>query len=804
MTASKTYDGTTSSTATPTVGTLYGDDSVTGLAQAYDSKNVLGTGGSTLEVTAYTVNDGNDGDNYDITTDTAPGTITPASLIISAVTASKTYDGTTSSTATPTVGTVYGDDSVTGLAQAYESKNVLGTNGSTLEVTTYTVNDGNDGANYAVATETAPGTITPASLTISAVTASKAYDGTVSSTTTPTVSILFGDDTVTGLSEAYASKNVLGANGSTLEVTAYTVNDGNDGDNYDITTDTAPGTITPASLIISAATDTKTYDGSTSSTATPTVGTLYGDDSVTDLAQAYESKNVLGANGSTLEVTTYTVNDGNGGANYAVTTETAPGTITPAALTIMADSATKTYGQTITFAGNEFTDSGLIDDDTVVSVTLTSDGAAALASVAGSPYAIVPSAAMGTGLDNYTINYVNGSLTVESAGESGNIVSSAPQTFYGQNVVFTATFSASASGAAPMTGTVAFYSGQTYLGSAPLVPASSGAIVPSVAAFVVNAAAEDGATVSGQASLPTSSLPVGNFVITAVYSGDSNYSGATTETPVTIQVVPATTSTSLSTATTPQGTILTATVAVTSPGNPPITGVVAFYEGTTLLGTAPVTNGIATLNIGAVAASSSAFSAIFSGTDGTMASSAVKLPATNGPQVTRVLRYGFHAQSTFLVVDFNTALDANSAQNVANYRILGPGGHKIKVRKAVYDPVSQTVTLKPVTRLNIHRTYKFTINGTSGSGVASRAGMPLDGSASGTVGSDYVTSLTWRNLAGRANQLPTMDLMHADVTKDVQPHATTHRDHATLRVMAVDHLLTTGTWHVVKGRHASH
>ena len=192
------------SSATPTVdGTLYGDDSVTGLAQAYDSKNVLGTGGSTLEVTAYTVNDGNDGDNYDITTDTAPGTITPASLIISAVTASKTYDGTTSSTATPTVGTLYGDDSVTGLAQAYESKNVLGANGSTLEVTTYTVNDGNDGDNYDITTDTAPGTITPASLIISAVTASKTYDGTTSSTATTTVGTplrgRLGDRTSPGL-----------------------------------------------------------------------------------------------------------------------------------------------------------------------------------------------------------------------------------------------------------------------------------------------------------------------------------------------------------------------------------------------------------------------------------------------------------------------------------------------------------------------------------------------------------------------------------------------------------------------------
>ena len=39
-------------------------------------------------------------------------------------------------------------------------------------------------------------------------------------------------------------------------------------------------------------------------------------------------------------------------------------------------------------------------------------GAAASATLAGSPYSIVPSAATGSGLGNYTIAYHNGTLTV--------------------------------------------------------------------------------------------------------------------------------------------------------------------------------------------------------------------------------------------------------------------------------------------------------------------------------------------------------------------------------------------------------
>ena len=46
-----------------------------------------------------------------------------------------------------------------------------------------------------------------------------------------TVSGLLGSDTVTGLSQAFTSRNVLGTNDSTLTVTAYTVNDGDGGAN---------------------------------------------------------------------------------------------------------------------------------------------------------------------------------------------------------------------------------------------------------------------------------------------------------------------------------------------------------------------------------------------------------------------------------------------------------------------------------------------------------------------------------------------------------------------------------------------
>jgi len=119
---------------------------VTGLTQTFGSKNVLGSGSSTLSVSGYTVADGNSGADYTVTLATASGTITPASLTLTASSDSRVYNGTTSSSGTPTVGTLYSTDSVTGLTQTFGSKNVLGSGSSTLSVSGYTVADGNSGA----------------------------------------------------------------------------------------------------------------------------------------------------------------------------------------------------------------------------------------------------------------------------------------------------------------------------------------------------------------------------------------------------------------------------------------------------------------------------------------------------------------------------------------------------------------------------------------------------------------------------------------------------------------------------------
>src|SRR5437763_5762045 len=104
----------------------------------------------------------------------------------------------------------------------------------------------------------------------------------------------------------------------------------NSGTNSSVTSTTALHTAIPISLSISAVSDTKTYDSTTSSAGLPTTSGLQGSDTVTGLSQAFDSAN---AGSRTLPVNGgYVIHDGNGGANYSVTPHTASGTINPAPL----------------------------------------------------------------------------------------------------------------------------------------------------------------------------------------------------------------------------------------------------------------------------------------------------------------------------------------------------------------------------------------------------------------------------------------------------------------------------------------
>jgi hypothetical protein len=121
-------------------------------------------------------------------------------------------------------------------------------------------------------------------------------------------------------------------------------------------------------------------------------------------------------------------------------------------------------------------------------------------------------------------------------------------------------------------------------------------------------------------------------------------------------------------------------------------------------------------------------------------------PSTDGPRITLVQRYGYHMMPTSLALTFDQALDAVTAQDAKDYHIIGPAGRTIAIKKAVYDPADLAVTLYPVDRVNLHKTYKLIVDGTSPHGLTNTSGQLLDGADRGSADSNYDGLLTWRNL----------------------------------------------------------
>ncbi len=164
------------------------------------------------------------------------------------------------------------------------------------------------------------------------------------------------------------------------------------------------------SLTITASNRVKTYGDALAFAGTEfaTAG-LANDDSVTSVALASAGAAATAGVGPYDIVASLAT--GNGLSNYAIGYAKGTLTVQHRTLTITASDRTKTYGDAVTFAGTEFATAGLANDDAVTGIALASAGAGAGAGVGA--YPIVPSQATGSGLSNYAIGYVDGSLNVQ-------------------------------------------------------------------------------------------------------------------------------------------------------------------------------------------------------------------------------------------------------------------------------------------------------------------------------------------------------------------------------------------------------
>ncbi|MBI3174655.1 MAG: right-handed parallel beta-helix repeat-containing protein, partial [Chloroflexi bacterium] len=421
----KTYDGTTASTVEPTIVPALAGTDTEGFSQVFDTRNV-GTGKT---LTPYgTVNDGNGGNNYVVTfVHVATGRINARAITVTATTDTKTYDGTNASNGTPSITSgALQDGDTAAWTQTFNNKNV----GANKTLTPAgAINDGNGGLNYSVTFATALGTINAAPLSVTANNKTVIF-GSPDPTFDYTVSGFIAPDTFTTVPTCAVVENPHTAAGT------YTIScsGGNAGSNYSIAYHNGVFTVTAKIILtVTAPSATITY-GDTVPAFTPGYsGFTGGDDaSVLDTAPTCSA----GAGPFTVIGGPYAVTC-SGGFDDKYDFDYVNGVLTVGqkALSITASNGSKTYGDTKTFTGSEFTASGLVGSDTVTSVTLASSGAPATAAVG--PYAITASGATGTGLGNYAITYHDGSLTV--AAKALSITASNGTKTYGDTKTFAGT-----------------------------------------------------------------------------------------------------------------------------------------------------------------------------------------------------------------------------------------------------------------------------------------------------------------------------------------------------------------------------
>jgi len=354
---------------------LVGTDVPTGTLTRATGENV-----GTYAITQGTLNAGA---NYNITYIPANLTITNKALTITAQAKSKVYgDGDPSLTYTSSG--LVGTDVLTGTLTRATGENVG----------TYAITQGSlsAGINYSIAYTPANFTITSKNLTVTVLAKTKIY-GETDPLLTYTSTGLVGADVLTG-----SLLRAIGEN-----VGTYVINQGSltAGSNYNINYVSAGLTITAKTLIITAVAKSKVY-GDVDPALTYTASGLLGADALTGSLARTVGENT----GS------YSIRQGNldAGINYAITYNPANLTISKAVLNITANNKVMCQSSNLPALDVSYSGFKYGDNENNLSTKPTVTANANSNSLAGA-YTLTPA---GAAASNYSFNYVNGSLTINT------------------------------------------------------------------------------------------------------------------------------------------------------------------------------------------------------------------------------------------------------------------------------------------------------------------------------------------------------------------------------------------------------
>ncbi len=373
---SRTYGAANPTLTYSTAGLVNGDALSGGLATAASVTSSIG---------AYAITQGSLANaNYAITYSGATLTITPAALSVTANALSRAYGAANPTFTYATTGLVNGDSVGGALATAAQA---------TSNVGSYAITQGTLAAssNYALTYTAANLTITPAALSVTADALSRSYGAANPTLTYSTAGLVNGDSLSGGLATAASATSSVGS---------YAIAQGSlaASSNYLLSYTGANLTITPAALSVTADALSRTYGAANPALTYTAAGLLNGDSLAGTLATAASATANVGA---------YAITQGSlANANYAISYTGSNLLVTPAALAVVANALTRTYGAanpTLTYSAT-----GLLNGDTLAGALAT---AASATSNVGS-YAITQGSLANA---NYAISYTGANLLVTPA-----------------------------------------------------------------------------------------------------------------------------------------------------------------------------------------------------------------------------------------------------------------------------------------------------------------------------------------------------------------------------------------------------
>jgi hypothetical protein len=451
-------------------------------------------------------------------------------------------------------------------------------------------------------------------------------------TGTPTGSVTFKDGTstlgTTALSAGQASFTTSALTAGSHSVTAVY---GGDAGFSGSTSAALPQTVNAGSSttsIVSAqnpsasgqlVTFTATVSAVAPAAGTPTGSVNFSDGGVVIGTATLSSGQALFST-STLAVGSHSIT-----ATYTGDTNfTSSSTLAPLAQTVNIASSTtaltssqnpSTQGQSVTFTA---TVSAVAPGSGTPTGSVTfKDGAATLAAVALSGgVAALSTSSLGNGGHSITAVYGGDSnfsastsavmtQTVSGAASTTTVASSPNPSTFGQSVTFSATVSATAPATGTPTGSVTFKDGSTVLGT--------------------------GTLNVGTVTFSTSTLAVGSHSITAVYGGDTNFSGSASA-ALTQTVTTASSTTNVTSSQNPsvsgQVVMFTAAVSAMAPATGTPTGTVTFKDGATTLGSGTLSGGTTTFSTSALIVGGHSITAVYGGNSSFSGSTSVILAQT--------------------------------------------------------------------------------------------------------------------------------------------------------------------------------